>query len=423
MRTRALPIVALLVLLLPAAVAGPPPSQNWPSFRGPAGDGHATSTGLPLMWSETQNVKWSTAIHGRAWSSPVVWDNQIWMTTATEDGTEMFAVCVDRRTGRILLDKKLFHNDQCDPIADINSYGSPTPAIEAGRVYVHFGTYGTACLDTKSFEVLWTRRNLNCRHSVGPGSSPILAGGLLILTLDGTDVQFSVGLDKKTGATVWKTDRATQWSGPNGSVPPEMHKSFCTPIPVTIGGKSLVLSPGALAAYAYDPATGKDVWSVRYANGYSLSARPVIGDGVAYICTGYDKANMIAVRLDGAGDVTASNVLWTCTRNVPFKPSPILIDDLIYFVDDAGVMSCLDARTGAEVWKERIGGHYSASPIYADGKIYCFSEEGRTLVFRRGRKLDKLAENELSGGFMASPAISGQALYLRTKTRLYCIQE
>jgi outer membrane protein assembly factor BamB len=416
-------LVLSLLLWLSAALADNPPPQNWPSFRGPNGDGHTTATGLPLTWSEKENVKWKTAIHGKAWSSPVVWGNQVWLTTATEDGQEMYAVCVDKNTGKILLDRKLFENAHTDPIADVNSYGSPSPVIEAGRVFLHFGTYGTACLDTRTFQTLWTRRDLNCRHSVGPGSSPILAGDLLILTLDGTDVQYTVALNKKTGDNVWKTDRATPWSGANGPVPLEMRKSFCTPLLLTLGGKQVLLSPGALAAYAYDPATGKEIWHVRYKDGYSLSSRPVIGHGMAYISTGYDRANLIAVRLDGLGDVTASHIVWSYTRNVPFKPSPILIEDLLYFANDAGVMTCLDAKTGAEVWKERVEAHFSASPLYGEGRIYCFSEEGKVIVLKPGRTFQVMAENHLPGGFMASPAVAGKALYLRTKTHLFCVQK
>ncbi len=425
---RVLSIVAALTLALlssvvPARSADNSAARNWPEFRGPDGDGHSAATGLPLKWSETQNVKWKTPIHGRGWSSPVVWGDQIWMTTATPDGREMFAICVDKNTGKVLLDRKLFDNEKTEAIADINSYGSPTPVIEAGRVYLHFGTYGTACIDTKSLQTLWTRRDLNCRHSVGPGSSPIVTGDFLILTLDGTDVQFTAALWKKTGKTAWKTDRATSWMGANGPVPLEMRKCFCSPLMITLGGRQAILSPGALAAYAYDAKTGAEIWHVRYNNGYSIGARPVIGQGMAYINTGYDRANMMAVRLDGQGDVTPSHVAWTYSRNVPFKPSSIMVDDLLTMVSDAGMVTCLEAKTGAEVWKERVDAHFSASPLYAEGRIYCFSEEGRVIVLKPGRKFELLAENFLPDGFMASPAVTGRAMILRTKTHLYCVQE
>jgi outer membrane protein assembly factor BamB len=177
-------------------------SENWPQFRGPNGDGHAPAVQLPLTWSETNHVVWKTAIHDLGWSSPVVWDQQIWVTTATEDGKQEFAVCVDRATGKVMHDIKVFDTEKPEHVASVNSYASPTPVIETGRLYVHYGTYGTACLDTRTGAILWTRRDLNCDHHEGPGASPMLHGNLLVFTVDGRDVQYVVALDKATGKTV-----------------------------------------------------------------------------------------------------------------------------------------------------------------------------------------------------------------------------
>ncbi len=408
--------VFLVLFSATLATAG----DNWPQFRGPTGDGHSDATGLPLTWSETENVVWKTAIHGRGHSSPVVWDGQVWMTTATEDGLEMFAVCVDLQTGKILHNVKVFENHEEDIQASgaLNSFASPTPVIEPGRLYVHFGTYGTACLDTPSGKTLWQRRDLHCDHSVGPGSSAFVCDDRLILHYDGIDVQYLAALNKATGKTIWRTDRSTDF----GDVDGELRKAFCTPIVIRAGGRRQLISPGAKAAMAYDPTTGEELWKVRY-GGWSNTSRPVFGHGLVLINTGYPRATLWAVRSDGHGDVTDTHVAWKLERNVSAKPSPLLIEDLLFMVDDSGIASCIEATTGESVWRKRIGGKYSASPIYADGRIYCFSHEPKTTVIQPGREFTLLAENELDEGFMASPAVAGKALILRTKTHLYRIEQ
>lgn len=401
-------------------------SDAWTEFRGASSDGRSAAKGLPAKWSETQNVKWKVPIPGRGWSTPVVLGNQVWLTTATEDGQKMYAVCVDRESGKVLLNRELFQNAKPEPLGnDVNCYASPSPTIEKGRVYVHFGSYGTACLDSRTFATVWTRRNLPCRHYRGPSSSPILFENLLILTFDGADYQYVAALNKKTGETVWKTDRSADWNDvdPTGRIiaDGDLRKAHSTPIITQVNGRYEMISAGAKAAYAYDPRTGKELWKVDY-KGFSASFRPVVGFGMAFIPTGYGRSDLWAVRLGGAGNVTQSNVVWRYGRNVPAKPSPLLIDDLLYLIDDSGVLTCLEAQTGKEVWKERVGGRYSASPIYAEGRIYCFSEEGATRMFKPGRALQALGENQLADGFMASPAVAGRALFLRTKTHLYRIE-
>ncbi len=401
-------------------------SDSWNEFRGASSDGHSAAKGLPAIWSETQNVRWKVPIPGRGWSTPVVWGKQVWLTTATEDGQKMYVVCVDRESGKTLLNRELFQNPKPEPLGnDVNSYASPSPTIEKGRVYVHFGSYGTACLDTRSLATLWTRRNLPCRHYRGPSSSPTLFENLLILTFDGADTQYVAALDKRTGETKWKTDRSADWNDvdPTGRIiaDGDLRKAHSTPFITQANGRYEMISAGAKAAYAYDPRTGRELWKVDY-RGFSASFRPVVGFGMAFIPTGYGHSDLWAVRLGGSGNVTKSNIVWRYSRNVPSKPSPLLIDDLLYLLDDSGVFTCLEAQTGKELWKERIGGRYSASPVFVDGRIYCFSEEGKTNVFHPGRMLKPLGENQLSDGFMASPAIAGKAFFLRTKTHLYRIE-
>jgi outer membrane protein assembly factor BamB len=393
--------------------------DNWPQFRGPTGDGQVGSPGLPLTWSETENVAWKTPIHGRGWSSPVVWGNQIWLTTATETGHEMFALCVDRTTGKILFDLKIFDVAQPQEIHAFNSYASPTPVIEAGRVWVHFGSYGTKCLDTASGKTIWVRRDLECDHYRGPGSSPVIFEELLILTFDGIDVQYLVALDKNTGQTVWRTDRSTDFGDLDG----DNRKSYTTPALVEVDGRWQLISPGAQAAFAYDARTGEELWMVRYSPGFSNVSRPLFCNGLVLINTGFSKAQLWAVRPDGRGDVTESHVVWKVAKSMPAKPTPVIVGGRLYTVDDRGVGSAIDVPTGRVVWQERVSGSHSASPVYADGRIYFFDDAGTTTVIRPGDSLEILAHNELDDGCMGSPAVAGGAMFLRTKTHLYRIEE
>jgi len=409
-------LCALLLIVCPApATAG----DSWPQFRGPTGDGHADATGLPLTWSETENVVWKTPIHGRAWSSPVVLGGQVWMTTATEDGLQMFAVCVDLGSGEVLHDLRVFTNREItQETHSLNSFASPTPVVEKGRVWVHFGVYGTACLDTTSGNVLWQRRDIRCDHFRGPGSSPILWGDLLILSMDGIDVQYMIALDKTTGRTVWKTDRSLDLT----AFIPDLRKAYSTPAVIDAAGRTQLVSTGAQGSYSYDPATGKELWRVAVP-GFSNVGRPLFGGGLVLVNSGFGKAQLWAVRPDGQGDVTDTHVVWKATRGIPAKPTPVLVDGLIYMADDGGVASCLELATGETVWQERLGGRFSASPVYADGRIYFFSHDDEATVIRPGRTFQRLAANRLDAGCMASPAVVGKGLIVRTKTDLYRIEE
>ena len=407
----------IVVIAFGAALAWA--GENWPQFRGPDANGYFDAAEVPLTWSETKNVAWKTAIHGRGWSSPVIWGDQVWMTTATDKGHEMFAVCVHRDTGKILHDVKLWDVEKPEKINPLNSYASPTPVVEPGRVYVTFGTYGTACLATDTLKVLWTRRDLRCDHSMGPGSSPVLIGRLLILTFDGMDVQFVIALDKTTGRTLWKTNRSVDFTG----IDVESRKAFCTPTLIEVGGRRELITAGAQAAYGYDPETLREMWRVRYRGGYSNVARPTLAEGLLLINTGFDTARLLAVRPGGTGDVTATHVAWELTHEVPLKTSPAVVDGLVYLITDTGILTCLEAKTSQRVWRERIGGSYSASPVIAGRRIYFFDDKSTTTVIEPGRQYKVLGVNKLDGGCMASPALVGKAIFLRTKTHLYRIEE
>lgn len=411
----------LLSLLATVALA----DTNWPQFRGPRGDGATDSKGLPVSFSEAEKVKWKTPIHGKAWSSPVIWGSQVWMTTATEDGTQLSVVCVDKETGKIIHDKVLFRVATPQFCHKFNSYASPTPVVEEGRVYVTFGSPGTACLDTKTGSVLWERKDFVCNHYRGAGSSPVVWNDLLFLNFDGSDFQYMAALDKKTGKTVWKIDRSIDFKDiqPDGKPEAEgdWRKAFSTPHVLEIDGKSILVSSGAKAHYAYEPRTGKEIWRVEERESHSAATRPVFGHGLAYFATGFGKGGVLAVKLGGSGLLDESSIAWRMKKAVPNKPSLTLNGNLIFAVNDGGIASCLDAKTGEVRWTERIGGNYSSSPILAEGRLYACNEEGKVVVFSASEKFEKLAENKLDDGFMASPAVSGSSLFLRTKSALYRI--
>jgi outer membrane protein assembly factor BamB len=402
--------------------------ENWPQFRGPTGQGVSDSKGLPTTWSESKNVKWKTPIHGTSWSSPVIWGNQVWLTSASDDGRELFVLCIDKESGKIVHDKKLFDDPTPNPIfKKYNSYASPTPVIEEGRIYITFGAAGTACLDTATAQPLWERRDIRVNHYRGAGSSPLIYKELLIQDYDGSDGQFVIALNKETGKTIWQTNRSVDYQdlGPDGKPKGEgdYRKAFSTCRIATVNGKPAAISIGSRATYAYEPETGKEIWRLEHADWHSAGATPVIGDGLIYICPGFGKGAVFAVRPDGQGVLGADHIAFKLTKNAPDKQSPLLVGDLLYFIDSTGIASCVDAKTGADVWRQRVAPNFSAAPLYGDGKIYFSGDDGTTTVVAAGREFKKLAANKLDSAFKASPAVSGKAMYLRTLTTLYRVEE
>jgi outer membrane protein assembly factor BamB len=402
--------------------------DNWPQFRGPTGQGVSDSKGLPTTWSESQNVRWKTPIHGKSWSSPVIWGNQVWLTSATEDGRELFALCIDKENGKIIHDLKIFDDPAANQIfKKFNSYASPTPVIEEGRIYITYGAAGTVCLETATARRLWERRDIKVNHYRGAGSSPLIYNGLLFLDFDGSDAQFIIALDKNTGQTAWKTERSLDYQdlGPDGKPKAEgdFRKAFSTCRIATVNGKPAVISISSKATYAYEPETGKEIWRLEHRDWHSAGASPVIGDGLIYICPGFGKGAVFAVRPDGTGVLGTDHIAFRITKNAPDKQSPLLVGDLLYFIDATGWATCVDGKSGEEVWRQRLPANFSAAPLYGDGKIYFCADDGTTTVVAEGREFKKLAANKLEEGFRASPAVSGKALYLRTHTHLYRIEE
>lgn len=420
-------------------------ADNWPQFRGPTGDGIATAENVPLDFGEESNIAWKTHLPGRGWSSPIFDGEAFWLTTAIEkfpteeerielfkkqgveekkfkqlqvaSSIELTVLKVDPNSGEILLEKPLQSVPTPEAIHSLNSYASPTPVFSGDLVIAHFGSFGTYALNRKTEKVVWDRK-IKIDHSVGPGSSPFIADNLIILICDGTDQQFVTALQVSTGETVWRTDRPAM-RAPKG----DQKKAYCTPILIKDrAGRDQLICMGAQWLISYEPKTGKEIWRFDHGSGFSVVPRPVFSDKhqLVYISTGFGKPKLMAIRVDGSGDITKQDkVAWEDPKRIPAKPSPLLVGDELYLISDGGVGSCFDAATGILHWNERIDGNYSASPLFADGKIYLGNQEGTVTVFAPKKTYREMAKNQISGSIMASPIALDGALILRSDTALY----
>jgi hypothetical protein len=355
-----------------------------------------------------------------------VFGDQVWLTTGSPDGKELFAVCADFNSGKIIHDIKVFTPGDVEGKHSINTYASPTPCIEKGFVYVHFGSYGTACLNTDDGSVVWKRIDLKCRHVQGPGSSPVIYKNLLILHYEGTDVRFIVALDKRTGETVWRTDRPEEPYKPLATIG---KKAYVTPLIINVKGRDLMISNGSAACFAYDPMTGKEVWRV-VRGAESTVPMPVTENGLIYYYTGYmvdeespNFSELMAVDPDGKGDITATNVIWKKRDNQSTNQisSPVIKDGLIYTANTRNIMMCIDAVTGREMWSRRYRANFNASPVYAGGLVWFFTVKGDVYAIRAGKRYEVAAENHLDSGIWATPAFLRRSVILRTEKYLYRI--
>ena len=427
-----------LSLFLPFVLISSSFAENWPEWRGVGGQGQSTAKGLPETWSETSGVAWKTELPGRGHSTPVAWGEHLWVTTALEkaakpedaerrlktntgdqpvtvlDSVSLRAVCVNKASGKILHDIELLNVKEPQWVHQLNSYASPSPIIEEGRLYAHFGSFGTACLDTMTQSVLWRNQDVQIMHENGPGSTPVLWEDRLIIHFDGSDQQFIAAFDKATGKLVWKTARTGEMREN-----PQQRKAYGTPLMVTMNGQPTVVSPAADWLYGYAPDTGKELWKLPYGElGFSMSVRPVADDSQVYISTCFGKSQVMAVKYAG---LKTPEVAWRNNKNAPKMCSPVLAGDLLFYVDDGGIVSCVEVKTGEALYRERLGGKFSASPILADGKVYFASREGVVTVIPAAREFKILAQNTLDGALMASPIALDGALYLRTDKALYRI--
>jgi len=411
----------ILLVSVALVISGTPvKADNWPEFRGPTGQGIVGSAKLPIEWSSTKNVVWKQPIPGKAWSSPIIQEGRVYLTTAVlEEGSgkkelSLRTVCLDASSGKQLWEREVFRLDaaKAPRIHNKASHANPTPLTDGKHLYVHFGHQGTACLDLDG-KVLWRSTELAYRPVHGNGGTPVLVDDALIFSCDGGDKQFVAALDRKDGKLLWKSDRKTD-------APKKF--AFATPLAIQVKDQKQVISQGAGFVAAYDPKNGKEIWKVRYGDGYSVVPRPVFGHGLVFVSSGFDSPSLLAIRPDGQGDVTDSHVAWRLTKGAPLTPSPLLVGDELYLVSDQGIASCLDAKTGKVHWQERVGGNYSASPLVADGKIYVQNEEGTGVVVKVGKKFEQLAKNPLGEPTLASYAAADGALFIRTEKNLYRIE-
>ncbi len=417
MMHRPLSIISFsIICTLITSVSAQAEEPYWNQFRGPHADGASATAKPPIQFGDKENVLWKTPIHGKGWSSPVVWDQQIWLTTAPADGTELFAVCVNLNSGQIEHDLRVFEVANPEFCHPTNSYASCTPVVEEGRVFVTFGSYGTACLDTQAGEKLWERRDLVCDHFRGPASSPILHGDLLIIQFDGVDVQYVVALDKHTGQTVWKSHRDIDFDTDDG----DFKKAYATPTVIRVGEQEQLVCPSAMETIVYEPRTGKEIWRVHH-GGMNTSARPIFQHGLVFISAGQGNSSLIAVLPSGSGDDATPRIVWNTGKGVPDRSSLIVVNGELYMVSDGGVASFLSASSGERIWSKRLGGEFWASPVFADGRIYCSNKDGIVFVLKAGPEFEILAENYFPAGFNASPAFAGDTLILRSFTHLYRI--
>ena len=385
---------------------------DWPQFRGPGGQGISNARNVPINWSSSSNIVWRAEVPGRGWSSPILRRGRLYVTTAIPEekgNPSLRALCLDASSGKILWDIEVFVHTGSTSIHNKNSHASPTPVVEDDRLYVHFGHQGAACLDLNG-KVLWRNATLKYSPVHGSGGSPILVDDALIFSCDGASDPFVAALNKKTGQVLWKTAR---------TLDAKKKFSFSTPLRIDANGRSQVVSPSSGAVYAYNPKDGRELWHVRYAEGYSVVPRPIFGHGLLFISTAFDSPEVIAIRPDGQGDVTDTHVVWTLAKGAPKTPSMLLVGDELYFVSDGGIATCVDARTGRVHWAERVGGNYSASPLLADGRIYLQNEEGIGVVLVPGKTFQQLARNSLGERTLASCAVTDGALFIRTEAHLY----
>lgn len=409
-----LPLCLLLLLLATAAPALA--TQDWPEFRGPTAQGHATARNVPVKWDATTNVRWKVPVPGEGWSSPVVVAGRIYLTTALNeaDGPSLRALCFAADDGRLVWDREVIRAPAAatKEFHKKNSHASPTPIVRDGVIYVHFGHMGTAALDLAG-QVLWRQTGISYPPMHGNGGSPALVGDTLVFSCDGKSEPFLVGLDARTGRERWRTPRHTT---------AKSKFSFSTPLAIEVDGATQVISPASGFLGAYDPKDGREIWRARYGEGYSVITRPIYAQGLLFVSSSFNKPVLYAVRPQGAqGDVTDTHVAWSYPKAAPNTPSLLAVGDEVYMVSDGGIATCLDLRTGQVHWTERIGGNYSASPIAAEGRIYFQDEAGLGTVLQPGKTFTVLAKNDLGEPTLASPAVIDGALFLRSKSHLWRI--
>ncbi len=395
---------------------------DWPQFRGPTRQGISDEKALPLTWDAQagENISWQKAIPGSGWSSPVVVGDRVYLTTAValDEGDQpdrsLRALCLDAQDGKLIWNVEVFRQKgaSTEPIHRKNSHASPTPVVDNGQLFVHFGTHGTACLDLDG-QRIWENRELVYAPQHGNGGSPALVGDGLVISCDGRDVQYIVCLERLDGSIRWKVPRETYGA--------DKKFAFNTPLAIEVDGRIQVVSTGAHSVSGFDVLSGEALWTVEH-SGYSVVPRPVFAHGLVYVCTSFNTSVLLAIRPDGRGDVTDSHVEWRSANSVSHSPSPLIVGDELYMVSDAGIATCRDARNGEIHWRKRVGGNYSASPLFANGNIYVQNEQGQGVVFKAGKTYQEVARNSIGEPTLASYAASNGAMFVRSEKSLYRIE-
>ncbi len=426
------------ILLTVAAASSGHADSTWPQFRGPSADNHAV--GDPPSELTESNRRWLTPIAGRAWSSPVIADGEIYLTTAVQRepenaeqreamlrakglperkfstasiaaGIDLKLITLDAETGELTRTLDLVSIEQPDSIHALNSYASPTPVIDGDQLICHFGTFGTGAIDRRTGQINWWR-TLPLEHGVGPGSSPIVDDGRVILIQDGMDRQYVVALDCQTGETLWQTDRPPM-DAPDG----DQKKAYCTPLVVhDASGRKQLICLSSQWMVSLQPETGRELWRARHGTGFSVVPHPVTDGRAVYFCTGFGKPELWAIGIDGSGDVTQTHVRWVVKKSIPAKPSPVLHNDRLFVVDDGGVASAFATADGDLIWRRRLGGNFSSSPLLAGDRLYFANQDGRVTVLSADDEGREIATSELGEQIMASPAVIGDSLIIRTAT-------
>jgi outer membrane protein assembly factor BamB len=407
-----------LVLLLSTSLLT---AADWPEFRGSNAQGQSDATNLPLTWSPTAGIAWKAPLSGIGWSSPVVIGDRIFLTSALPVGgvedpkanRSLHALALDAATGKPVWDVEVF-TATSPRMHRKNSHASPTPVFENGRLYVHFGHLGTACLDAATGKPVWATQEYAYSPVHGAGSSPVLFEDMLIFSADAETEPKVIAIDKATGKQRWAFARQSD---------AKKKFSFCTPLIIDVNGQKQLISPGSGVVNALNPKTGEEIWRCYYDQGYSVVPRPVYAHGTVFVSSSYDKPVLLAIKVDGKGDVTGTHVAWTIDKAVPHNPSMAVIGDEIYFVADNGILTCADAKTGQIHYSERCTGPISASLMVADGKLYLQDEKGLGVVVKPGKTFQILAQNNLDERSLASYAVIDSDLLIRTEGNLYRIKK
>lgn len=409
--------VLLMGVLASASVAVD--AENWTRFRGPNGQGVSSESDLPVRWSATENVVWKIGIPGDSWSSPIVWDDNVFVTTATEEGVSCRLIRIDRKSGKIVWNNEV-HRQKPGDMRRENSHASPTPVTDGNYVYAVFSD-GTAVAVDFSGARKWINSDVEFHSLHGLGASPILVGDQLVMPFDGSSPD-----EKPVGwKTPWKEavvvsyDAATgaiRWRGRRG----ESRVGHVTPILIEQGEQ--IVSAGGDRVQGFDAKTGDRVWSI-YSQGEGVTPSPVVGDGLIYTSSGFEAPTIRAIRMGGQGDVTETHVAWEQKKGVPALASPLYVGPYLYTISRDNILHCFEGATGKLVWQHRLRGVFYPSPVLADGRIYITSEEGNTLVLQPGPRYEEIAQNDLAEMCRASMAVSQGNFFIRTAEHLYCIGE